>query len=536
MEMNRKAGIVVLAALLCCISACEKDLPKTPGGKVAIIFSIGSTTPEAPRSFSLREPERSEVEIANEENYFLSATLAPDEEGLRAVTTSALIENQKVHLEAYIHSDGTFAGAADYHANAAGQLVLDDPDSPLEVDPAEGPFDFAAYSYYKSTAAISTTSIDPRTDDLIWGHIDNQPITETEAGRTVSFNLKHKFTQVRVKISVSKISGATITNIGTVTIENQSTVDLSVQDGALSNYTNVGALDVYSSLYTGDNITYFSDYYVFHPSPTKVNISSIEITVGGIPKTYSNLFATFTQGLTEAGNYTLAVDLEKFGFAGSNIYWDGERLTFDKVRSASTEQYGGVFFSWGSLIGQDAHALGYKSFFVPPVNEWESWMEVSSTPTFSSPGYQAVAAENYLYDNPNYTSYIGDICSFLTNGMWRMPNVTEFNNIIGSYTRHDGYWATQNGLDAISGRELIPVGITFHTTAGAVFFPVTGYYADTRSGVENGYYWTGTCASPPQAYAFLFSINDGDLHPTPITGWNVTGFPDPGYPVRCIKT
>jgi hypothetical protein len=547
-ETHGRASLLV--ALLFLFAACEKDLPGTSGGKVAIIFSLGSSEAEAPRSFSLREPERSEVEIANEENYFLSATLAPDEEGLRAVTTSALIENQKVHLEAYTHSDGSFAGAADYHANAAGQLVLDDPDSPLEVDPAEGPFDFAAYSYYKSTAAISTTSIDPRTDDLIWGHIENQTITETEAGRTVSFNLKHKFVKVRVKISVGKIDGATITDIGTVTIENQSTVDLTVQDGSLSNYTNVGALDVSSSLDTDDDVTYLSDYYVFHPSPTKVNISSIEVTVSGAPTTYNNLFATFTQGLTEAGNYTLAVDLEKFGFSGSNIYWDGERLTFDKTASnpsnpgLSSRYYQGVFFSWGSLVGVAPIGGSDPTFYIPPENGVEEWevkaMSASglsvSTSYGSSPPYTVPGGNDaiYLYNHEDFSNYRGDICSYLTNGSWRMPTNSEFGSA-WDYSWVNGSSATMN----LEGTATITAG----RMRDYVFFPVAGFYRFFQGiypqllGV-NGIYWSGSSNGVIYGYGINFndSFVDGTYDHTDSESSTYFSFPYiVANSVRCHK-
>jgi hypothetical protein len=373
---------------------------------------------------------------------------------------------------------------------------------------------------------------------LIWGHIDNQPITETEAGRTVSFNLKHKFVQVRVKISVSKISGATITNIGTVTIENQNTVDLTVQDGALSNYTNVGALDVSNPLTTGDNVTYLSDYYVFHPSPTRVNISSIEITVGGIPKTYSNLFATFTQGLTEAGNYTLAVDLEKFGFAGSNIYWDGYKLTFDKVRtwlysSTYSDQYQGVYFRWGGLVGLDAYIN--DTYFVPPVNEGEEWEAIlyayDQAASRSGGSTSTATNVNYLYNNPNFTSYVGDICSFLTNGTWRMPNAAEFNSMIGGgYTVQGGGWNKGNVSGATEGRRFITCGLTFNTVAGSVFFPSTlAFDIYPSSPTNEGHYWTGTPNGSGKCYSMYIVNNIAQVVTSTLVS---SGY---GYSVRCIK-
>jgi uncharacterized protein (TIGR02145 family) len=356
--------------------------------------------------------------------------------------------------------------------------------------------------------------------------------------------------QVRVKISVSKISGATITNIGTVTIENQNTVDLTVQDGALSNYTNVGALDVSSSLYTGDNVTYFSDYYVFHPSPTRVNISSIEITVGGIPKTYSNLFATFTQGLTEAGNYTLAVDLEKYGLAGSNIYWTNAsyaagELRFDKVRtwiySASySDQYQGVFFKWGSLIGH-ATNLYVSHRFVPPVNEGETWTVQDGLNPAVANGTTTATNVNYLYNNPNYTSYIGDICSYLTNGGWRIPNAAEFNGIIGNRTKNQGDFPV-GGLgteNARAGRSFVLSGVTFHTTAGSIFFPHgwknAQYNAENRFENAYGFYWSGTPNGSGKAYYLYLDGNAPDGYYDYTAAQVLSNNNSDAFPIRCIK-
>jgi hypothetical protein len=536
-ETHGRASLLV--ALLFLFATCEKDLPRTSGGKVAIIFSISGSESEAPRSFALKGSERSEVEIENEENYFLSATLAPDEEGLRAVTTSALIENQKVHLEAYIHSTGDPAGAADYHANAAGQLVLDDPDSPLEVDPAEGPFDFAAYSYYKSTAAISTTGIDPRTDDLIWGHIENQPITETEVGRTVSFNLKHKFTQVRVKISVSKISGATITDIGTVTIENQNTVDLTVQDGALSNYTNVGALDVSSSLYTGDNITYFSDYYVFHPSPTKVNISSIEVMESGVAKTYTNLYTTFTQGLAAEGSYTLAVDFTKYPsgmFAGSNIYWDEERetLTFDKVarvhdgETYSSQYYQGIYFKWMSLIGI---APDY-SLYIPDTNT-RTW---NGTKTLAESDWTRYY--DIPYGSNDIANYMGDICTFIDNA-WRLPTIGEFAGEAGtgSIPSFSVPLNTSTGGFATpaDGTGICTVGGTYYAAFGSIFLPGVGcfdqLYVNSFTQQFGGSHYMIGCYHTTSPTSYL-SIYTPGANASIVT----SGYAMNGLSVRCVKS
>jgi hypothetical protein len=287
----------------------------------------------------------------------------------------------------------------------------------------------------------------------------------------VSFNLKHKFTQVRVKISVSKITGATITDIGTVTIENQNTVDLTVQDGALSNYTNVGALDVSSSLDTEDDVIYLSDYYVFHPSPTRVNISSIEVTESGVPKTYTNLYTTFTQGLAAEGSYTLAVDFTKYPsgmFAGSNIYWNEEELTFDKIPrgsdSSSSQYYAGVYFKWGSLVGISRD----EYLFIPNTSTetWEGPEAIGNSEWGSYPSIPYNAPSSSGYDN-----YKGDICNYIDEA-WHTPTETELGSLAGI-----SLWSKGSHISAYTnGTGIITTGGTYAYSHGVVFFPAAGYY------------------------------------------------------------
>jgi hypothetical protein len=353
----------------------------------------------------------------------------------------------------------------------------------------------------------------------------------------VSFNLKHKFSQVRVRISVSKIAGATITDIGTVTIESQKTVDLTVKDGSIADNADVGALDVSSSLDTEDDVTYLSDYYVFYPSPTKVNISSIEVTVSGVAKTYTNLYTTFTQGLAAEGSYTLAVDFTKYPsgmFAGSNIYWNEERgtLTFDKVayvhdgETYSSQYYQGIYFKWMSLIGI---APGF-SLYIPDTNT-RTW---NGTKTLGESDWARYY--DIPYGGNDIANYTGDICTFIDNA-WRLPTAHEFSGgSEGSIPSFSVPLNTSTGGFATpaDGTGIWTVGGTYHTAFGAIFLPGAGCFSQLQvnsliQDFGSGYYMVGhyrTTSStaylsiyPPGADASIQTIN----------------FAIHGFSVRCIK-
>jgi hypothetical protein len=560
-KINRKRGkgVLLLAGLVVFLISCEKEvLLKGSGQKVAVNFSVVSggydANEEAVRSFDTEESETEVVHL--EKDLYLYAKLVADEDEVRAVTTSALIEGQRVHLEAYYTSSGSIAGSADYHANSQGKLVLDDPDQPLEVDPALGPYDFAAYSYYQSTGALSATNINPTASDLVWGNALNQAISATEAGRTVEITMKHKFSKVRVKIDVNGVEDAEITDIGTVQIVGGKTVNLTVKDGSLA----LVAPDVAKTVdaWTGISSPFsekviVSDYSLFYPSPTSVSISSITLTVEEDVHVFSDLSAVFTKALTAGKHYTLVVDLKKILWAQSNIYWeetlnDGDGgLTFQKSGDTPNHSdYQGVYFRWGSLIGispaggKTAEAVGDVVIYIPPVKAGEHWdgtKKVSSSHTlWTGAGSWAnipylsasVVQLNYLYDHPAFSTYKGDVCSFLTGGVWRMPNKDEILLAVGTVA-----WSIVTAADPNNASGKGPGGVGIRDLSGFVFFPVTGERYSDRGGTLTeanigaaGFYWSGTSSA---YWAFRMSFRDSKIYPQEV---NDIGH---GHSIRCIK-
>jgi hypothetical protein len=576
MNGMKKGTKIVLVGLLVLLSACEKELlPKNGGEKVAVIFSASSggyDAPEAVRSFSGKERTVASASARVKDDFYLFMKLVEDADidadELRA-TNSPLIEGQALHLEAYYVSSGLLAGAADYHVNAAGIPVLDDPDSPLELDPADGPFDFRAYSYYQSTDAISTTDIDPTVSDLIWGETLNQAIDETEAGRTVTILLKHCFSKVRVKLSVGEISNAAITALGTVTVGTGQKVDLDVADGSLTasgtavTQTVSGWVDA-----NGDAVNVaapfsktalWSGYGLFYPSPTKVTISSITVTIGGVAHAFSGLSAAFAEALDVGKHYTLVVDLKKVIFASSNIFWQGVTNTGDPqypgyltfLDNGSGSGYQGVFFRWGALVAASPYGGTYGgdvwnnvTVYVPNTNDgtWTNPLKKNGGVGLGNPiatGIFTDRSENYLYDHPDFGNRQGDICSYLTGkpgvpaGNWRMPNSAEFGADTDYSTNTWGSVSISgSGEDQVAGKGTPNGGQSYYASSVApLFFPAGGYRTPDSEAIQingHGYYWSGTPYTNT-THAYGMSPNSGDVTALDVEDrWLA-------IPVRCVK-
>jgi hypothetical protein len=157
-------------------------------------------------------------------------------------------------------------------------------------------------------------------------------------------------------------------------------------------------------------------------------------------------------------SYTLTVSLKESStgpWAGSNIYWDGRRLTFDPMGRTDHTLYSGVIFQWGSLVGVSASefwdasgpATSTATLYIPT---YDSGNELASTwhsgpagaeigiwtdiPAMTPPNSD-LPTTAYLYNNSNPTSYAGmtgDICRYIGDTGagpkgYRMPKGSEFN-------------------------------------------------------------------------------------------------------------
>lgn len=203
------------------------------------------------------------------------------------------------------------------------------------------------------------------------------------------------------------------------------------------------------------------------------------------------------------------------GWAGSNIYWDGSKLTFDDVNVRTHEKYQGVFFQWGSLWGlapngSDQTTWGTNNTVYLLNNDgthradmsghvWDKIPRVGDAEAITSnpPSDKGDKDRNYLYEITDGSTGKGDICRYLTEqagGLihgrkWRMPTRKEFEDCYSSM--YSG--KSDAAADDATGKQEMPTG---RTMDGKVFFPASGYRKEgdglLRYVGSRGYYWSGT--------------------------------------------
>ena len=233
-------------------------------------------------------------------------------------------------------------------------------------------------------------------------------------------------------------------------------------------------------------------------------------------------------------------------WAGSNIYWDGTKLTFDTETTTANNQKQGIFFKWGSLIGissngdigssyDSSSVLLYIPSYVsnsPLSSSWTGTTTGSSMAwtdiLYMDGGSSTDQTSTYLNDATQntadyYKAYKGDICQYLSktgavSGSWRMPTVKEFNTT-NTPTNTDAGWRTtdttswvQYGTSGTSssianGQFSISFGATYTYNGSGTSFPASGYrYTDGMLyGVgQGGCYWSSSVGSATNGFYLRF--------------------------------
>lgn len=271
------------------------------------------------------------------------------------------------------------------------------------------------------------------------------------------------------------------------------------------------------------------------------------------------------------------------GWAGSNIFWNGDYLTFDKVGAPiEYQERQGVYFQWGSLIARGArvggtrnenwgnqpgdgiHSGGFAALYMPNGISgtagtlhlaWGHWAQVTSYQT-------ANRNRAFLYEITDGYAGIGDICRHLTSmgwapgsdrGLrWRMPTSAEFE---GSYTRVGTTWTAltptatpaANLEIANAGRVRVNAGYSRTDNGVTTFFPASAFANAVRIGTaanpaaanaegvvqtlrnNGGRYWS---SSPDGTQAFGFTFTNATTG-NPVSTANSADRRE-GRPVRCV--
>jgi uncharacterized protein (TIGR02145 family) len=251
-------------------------------------------------------------------------------------------------------------------------------------------------------------------------------------------------------------------------------------------------------------------------------------------------------------------------FAGSNIYWDGSKLTFDGAGTTSKQYYQGVYFRWGSLVGISPAAQGSGS----NNRDWSGAETIYRTTAYNGPAtgggtkptwntpvaastvysayanipYESDAFTTYdkSQDHLNYSSstkttkwsaYKGDICRYLGEigaapSGYRMPRDEEF--VSGGFTV-GGTFKIDYALGTADGKKDFSAKGWAKNSAG-LYFPTAGLRSTNgQLGYPGGggYYWSSSAGNAANGFNLYFN-NEG------------TG-PSGGYgrqialTVRCVK-
>ncbi|MCI1683040.1 MAG: DUF4906 domain-containing protein [Bacteroides sp.] len=247
-------------------------------------------------------------------------------------------------------------------------------------------------------------------------------------------------------------------------------------------------------------------------------------------------------------------------WAGSNIYWDGTKLTFDTETSDANNKKQGVCFRWGSLVGVSlsSNYVTYTPTYNSDNPTESSWVSAAGTYSdFSSVAYISVASSDYGQTNTflndaaqntdaNYAVYKGDICQYLSktgavSGSWRMPTAKKYNSE-GLADNASVSWSTAttwayfgsfgNQISKVNaqGTFALPGGGTYTVNGSSSSFPASGYRVTngTLSNVgQTGRYWSSSAISNSTGYYLYF----GSSNVYPADDYHRQG----GFAVRCIQ-
>jgi hypothetical protein len=523
MGMKRLSLILGITAFALFFSSCEKDIPgkMEEGEKVEIFFSINTsnyhTAPDVVRSSDMKEPDSRTIYL--NEDFYLRTTLEPDAEELRG--DEPFIEGQRICFKAFDVSIPAAPVETDSkiysYSTSAGKFIP--LTTPLGVEPdGSTPYRFVAYSYFGEANVTPDDAVIDPVHDLVWGKtLTDQAITDTETSRTVTIHMTHQFARVKVVVK-SGISGANITALSGVEVAGGMQATLTPFDGDISwSGTASQVVDPFTVNSVTDRESGYRTVAPVGTGPIGVRIGSIEVSAS--ISIFSDKWAYFNSMLDAATSYTLVVELMRgAAFAYSNIFWDGEKLTFD-VTDLGHQKYEGVFFKFGSLVG------------ISPVAGFSSSTTILYKPAEIITGAYSTYGEIPYWDtnndvgNPSISTLKGDICKYI-NPVYRLPRLGEFPVTGWSFLWVHGYPRLSDGTTVVPG----------YGTCGVFIFPTAewlqpdgSFPSFSQSQHSRCYVWHSSAYDATKGYCFYFNNNDGSVVLTAPNDRNYA------YPIRCIR-
>jgi hypothetical protein len=353
--------------------------------KSAVAFSLSNVAPWGAETLLRSASETPRVvETARAslpDNWVLEASLV--EEPVAPTRASNLVPNAIVHIIARKVADGTIK-EANYQSDGSGHIVPDT-DGPMELE--AGSYYFTAYSYNNpsvnapvtpySTGTVSFTPYSSPTEhDLILNTtgLVSIPGSDIDLG-----TLTHQFSRVQYSVNIEGSPPGLVINKVELNPNYTAKLTKSTVSLAVDAATDPQTLSTsgFRMVYTG----------------AKLPALKISGTLNSTP--FTDVSVLYTQTLAPNTSYRLQISVKRdpVGWAGSNIYWDGTKLTFKPngytgPDAADAQRYQGVYFKWGSLVG--VSTVGDFSANTPIyVYHNNQWIETDVATAYSNgyPGF-----------------------------------------------------------------------------------------------------------------------------------------------------
>jgi hypothetical protein len=592
--INRCASGIVLGALLL-TTACERNNEVDPERLISVCVTTPSIRKSPTKELSLVPSfaERTMETIALEGGLLLDVSWeAGKGSGLRA---SALESGKKFRVVALNAADGTYVSHGDFEVGGATSVpslhVLENisHDFICISHNSDGDLSEAKFTVGE-VAELEILSVG--SGDLLYGKM-TKAITASD--RELRFVLEHCLSQIKLTVdhSYNEWSTSSVTIGGIMLYPFYAGATMKLQDWSLLSEGGAPLGRYFSNWAASSLHTQSCDVTTVFGKDEEMSIIIPQgaITVQG--KSHPSVeqrirFSAFASGTS----YDLRLKIRLPRWAGSNIYWDTgeEQLTFDLEGQTQNQNFQGVFFRWGSLVGISPARVGASNNFTNSVllyvPNYNAGDKEQSTWTFSTPtpysawnsfseGYVANDTVEIPYMDGRaefsgalfgrtstfvidaerntpavYAGLRGDICQYLgktipsLNG-YRLPTSLEFGTTNGGSwgNRQDG-WEKEDDYTHVTNTSLgnpegtSPLlniygksGHAKNTHTGDVIFPISGNRSAEKGALSNvgnlGRYATGSIASAAMVHILSFDKNGITFNASTNRGIAV--------PVRCVK-
>jgi len=602
------AAIILLCGLTYLLSSCttevEPDKPPTRTEKwipVNFTLTIGTYSNEEVEGRKAMVSES--VRVAD--NILMYATLEDEHPVTTRAASTNLPVGTNVRMLAYNATSTLLVDTANYYVNAANELVPAGQGLAIPDDGAS--YQFAAYSFstfnlpaQPGQTDVVFTSSSYADLDLLWGITTVQTVSGPE---TVTITVNHLFSRVFVEMTTADIvllTPPTTVNITEVTSANVNphyngeltlnaySGNLSFTPGSTNNPGNGKLLNRWRNVGTsawgsGTGLsaqTVESDTFIVFTNQADTMALKISNLWVNNTTDLGEYQLRFTHTSSESKKfmpghtYKLKLNFRQLVWAGSNIYWDGEKLTFlPEYAPPVIQGFQGVYFMWGSLVGispNDEFSNDTTPLYVRIGSVWSNTQHAASgqNPWGGSTINQiphitggTLVSPNWLDDHStrNYLSAeahepsnrVGDICKYLTEtgdapeGVWRMPNSREFGAYNSEYdiTHVDGIWHMTGEDDGTTNFNDQPGGIQsfIERIVSSYIFPASGSRtANYGFWNEETFYLSGSPTSVggnPNALDGFYSLYIlGNTSGPALLVLNSAQPLGIQGPVRCVKT